>query len=124
MLSAPHADSCMRFRKACVGAKVDGSHHTACGQPGATNPVIAGKRPRYFGTHFDGSLGIQVQCQMASGSREAGGPNERPHLSTGSGHKLLKLCCSHTASNHGGMNRFRMSQLNLIVHAFLWLTTQ
>jgi len=53
MFSAPRADSCMRLGKACVGAKVGGSHHTACGQLGAMNSIIAGKRFRYFGSHFD-----------------------------------------------------------------------
>ena len=43
----------MRLGKACVGAKVGGSHHTACGQLGAMNSIIAGKRFRYFGSHFD-----------------------------------------------------------------------
>src|SRR6266516_885851 len=53
MLSEPHAESCMRLRKACIGAKVDGSHHSACGQLVAMNSIVAGKRLRYFGTHFD-----------------------------------------------------------------------
>src|SRR5438309_7863877 len=59
---------------------------------------------------------------MASRSRETGGSNERPHLAARGGHELRQLFCSHAASDHSRMNRLRMRQLNLIVHAFLWLT--
>ena len=51
----------MRLGKASVGSKVGGSHHTACGQLGTMNPVIAGKRLRYLGSRFDLNIVEQLE---------------------------------------------------------------
>src|SRR5437016_1747196 len=87
------------------------------------NPLVAGKRFRYFGPDFDGSV-IEIQRHMASWSRETGRSNERPYLAAGSGHELRQLFCRHAAPNHSRSNRLRTCQFDLIAHNSFWLTSQ
>src|SRR5260221_13909967 len=88
------------------------------------NQLVAGERFRYFGPDFDCSLRIQIQCQMASWSRDPGNSNERPYLAARRGHEPRQLFCRHLASNDSRSNRLRMRQFNRIAHTPFWLTSQ
>src|SRR6266850_3202319 len=86
------------------------------------NPLVASERFRHFGPDFDGFV-IEIQRQMASGSRKSGRSNKGPYLAARGGHELRKLICRDAAANHGGGERLRIRQLDLIVHTLFWLTS-
>ena len=106
----------MRLGKASVGAKVGGSHHTACGQLGTMNPVIAGKRLRYLGSRFDCSFRIRIQRQMAPGSRQAGGTDEAPNLTASCRNEPRQLFRPHATSNYRCAHGFQIFQPEVAQH--------
>ena len=76
VFGAPAANGGVGLGKKRVRAEVSGGHHPASGQLGAMNPVIASKRFRYLRANFNQSIGIQIQREVASGTRESGSANK------------------------------------------------